>query len=297
MIKKEALQKMVTEIMLKHIHTMIGLYKAKHPEEADKFIERLQKALETVHNITLHPAKHKNGDPAPGGFYVVFLGYEWICKVSLHNHKLGKTASISKLAGSHCKHCKHCFKECYVLKSYRLYKDKIAADFNNSVLFDLLENFGYDAFIKAFAAWWKRRKRNTRFFRWDESGDLISVLEVLAQRQIALMFPGTRFYTYTKRKPLFEAYEEQKLMKRIDNYVIRFSPWLGDEENNPATISGRRGCGYYVIDADAETVKRTAESAGGVVCLCVGGNTKDACRRCGHACAYRNKAVFEQLNA
>lgn len=242
----------------------------------------------------------QNGSPLASGkgFWVVIGGVPFRCHVSKGNHKLGKTRNISKLAGIDCGHCKHCLKDCYVLKSYSAYKFKFCNDMENSLLFHALTKFeAWDLFVAAFVEWWKSRRFDRSYFRIDESGELLNMQELLAWRQIALLCPETRFYTYTKMKYLFEQYEEQKTLRRLENFVVRFSPWLGDEANNPDTIKTMRGCGYYVLDVSENQLKDIARDSGGIVCACVGGNTKNACERCGHACAYRNITVFERLNA
>ena len=305
--REKALNARVLDYVYKVVSSIskqvIKLYEHNNIEHINTIRKQFTKAINWIYATYLlslsEPVKeYHNGDSVVGGFIVLYAGIPFVCKISDRNHKMGRTNSVSKLAGFSCRHCKHCLKFCYVLKSYMVYPDKVKADICNTILFKVMDRFdAWDVFVDAFVTWWKRKRTNTEYFRIDESGDLLSVEELIAWYMIAVRCPETRFYTYTKIKKIFEFYEEQGCLNKLDNLVVRFSPWLGDEENNPDTIKNMSGCGYYLMDLDNNTIHNLAKARGAAICPCINGNTKNACVKCGHKCAYRDITIYERLNA
>jgi hypothetical protein len=141
-------------------------------------------------------------------------------KISRGNAKLGKIPNISLPPIKACGNSEGCQKDCYALKSYRMYKEvRNAWDSNLRVA---TENRGqYFADIADYIG-----KKKPRFFRWHVAGDIIDQDYLDDMATVAGDSPDTSFVAFTKMYEL-------DFSNLPDNLTIIISAWPGKPLRNP----------------------------------------------------------------
>lgn len=136
--------------------------------------------------------------------------------ISDGNRKVGSVPSISLPPVITCNPRAKCFKDCYVLKSYRIYPSVRQAYQKN------LDTYNSDAdlYFESIDNWIRIRK--PVLFRFHVSGDIPDRRYLAGMVKLAIDNPETKFLAFTKR------YNLNKLFKNVpDNLSIVISAWPG----------------------------------------------------------------------
>jgi hypothetical protein len=136
--------------------------------------------------------------------------------ISEGNRKVGSVPSISLPPIVTCNPRAKCFKDCYVLKSFRIWPDVRKAYQKN------LQTYNTDpkTYFDAIDNWIKIRKPT--LFRYHVSGDIPNRAYLTGMIKVALNNPDVKFLAFTKR------YNLNKLFKNIpENLSIVISAWPG----------------------------------------------------------------------
>jgi hypothetical protein len=136
--------------------------------------------------------------------------------ISDGNRKVGSVPSISLPPVITCNPKAKCFKDCYVLKSYRIYPSVRQAYQKNLNTY----NADPDLYFDAISAWLKIRRPT--LFRYHVSGDIPDYHYLSGMVKLAAQFPEIKFLAFTKR------YNLNKLFKNVPaNLSIIISAWPG----------------------------------------------------------------------
>lgn len=132
--------------------------------------------------------------------------------VSKKNSKLGKTPSVSIPPMETCVPGFPCGRECYAMKSYRLYpKTKIA--WNENLLYFQTDPGGYFGEIAKYCV-----DTDAPFFRWQVGGDIVNQRYLQGMIDVAKFCPDTKYLAFTKNQAL-------DFSGCPSNLVIIFSMW------------------------------------------------------------------------
>jgi len=147
-------------------------------------------------------------------------------KLSKKNSKMGKILNLSLTPITSCRPDAPCAKECYAMKSYRMYKETRAA-------WDWNYNFWNEdplAFTLALSRQLSELK--PKFFRWHVGGDIPCDLYLEMMCHIAYVLPDTKFLAFTKQYEIVNMFihEGYQIPK---NLKIIFSAWPGLKLDNP----------------------------------------------------------------
>jgi len=110
--------------------------------------------------------------------------------------KLGKIYSLSLPPIVTCETGVPCIKDCYAMKSYRLYPTVRKAWDNNLHCYLKDPSVFLDKVIKYI------EKSNIDFFRWHVGGDIVNQLYLTTMKTIAKTFPKIKFLAFTKKHHL-----------------------------------------------------------------------------------------------
>lgn len=150
--------------------------------------------------------------------------------LSRGNRKIGRFANVSLAPIVSCGNCCGCKSFCYDLKACLAYP---------SVLFARCKNFllARDYRDKYFADIIRgiknrdRRGKSLKGFRWHVGGDILDYDYFCRMVDIARMYPGWDFWTYTKMYHLVNRYVREhggtKAAAIPSNLHIMFSVWYG----------------------------------------------------------------------
>jgi len=136
--------------------------------------------------------------------------------ISDGNRKVGSVPSIGLPPVITCNPKAKCFKDCYVLKSYRIYPSVRQAYQKNLNTF----NSNPDLYFESISEFIRIRKPT--LFRFHVSGDIPNRRYLAGMIKLAVNNPDTKFLAFTKR------YSLNKLFKNVpDNLSIVISAWPG----------------------------------------------------------------------
>ena len=113
-------------------------------------------------------------------------------KISSGNNKVGKIPSVSLTPIKSCVNCSYCKKDCYALKSYRMYPNVRNAWDSN---FDLAKN-DLNTFFNELDRY--LNKKRPKIFRYHVAGDIISQEYFDNMKNIAVKYPDIKFLAFTK---------------------------------------------------------------------------------------------------
>jgi hypothetical protein len=139
-----------------------------------------------------------------------------VMKVSISkgNTKLGKLPNISLTLVKACGKDVPCKKDCYALKSYRMYPN-VRKNWDENLAAYRKDP---EEYFEQIARWIIKHK--PKFFRWHVAGDIVDKEYAYGMAWIAQDNPGTQFLAFTKRPELLPAY-------RIENLQFIYSCWPG----------------------------------------------------------------------
>lgn len=112
--------------------------------------------------------------------------------ISNGNKKLGSVANISLPPIATCRPGVPCSKECYALKSYRMYKN-VRTAWNDNLKAYKKDSIVYFHQINDYIS-----KKQPRFFRWHVAGDIQDQAYLNNMSLIAKSNPYTSFLAFTK---------------------------------------------------------------------------------------------------
>jgi hypothetical protein len=150
--------------------------------------------------------------------------------ISKGNSKLGKIPNVSLIPIKDCKNCKFCSKDCYALKSWKMYPNARKAWTENSKLAHTNITMYFNNII-AFIL-----KDKPKYFRWHVAGDILNQIYLNRMILIAHCFPKTRFLCFTKRFDLDYQNYGFSYPNIPNNLAIFFSMWSGMKK--PKKIKG-----------------------------------------------------------
>ncbi len=133
--------------------------------------------------------------------------------ISKGNIKLGKIANISLSPIKSCGKLP-CNKDCYSIKAYRIYPIARKAWDNNLKTYTEKPDFFFDEVDKFFS------DGKTRFFRWQQAGDIPDQSYLDGMVKIAKKYPDIKYLAFTKKYYL--DYSDIPY-----NLQIIFSAWPG----------------------------------------------------------------------
>lgn len=135
-------------------------------------------------------------------------------KISSKNSKLGEIDNVSLTPIKSCTNCKQCSKNCYALKSYRMFPNvKNAWDHNFK-----LAKTNRAAYFKGINDY--IRKKQPKLFRWHVAGDILDQAYFESMKAIARFNPNTKFLAFTKNYNI-------KFYAIPKNLSIILSAWPG----------------------------------------------------------------------
>ena len=134
--------------------------------------------------------------------------------ISKGNSKLGKVPNISLPPGKACVNCDGCIKDCYALKSYRMYPT-VRNSWNENLASVLKSPVTYFSEIGQYLS-----KHSPTFFRWHVSGDILDQDYLNNMFSLARTFPHVKFLAFTKAYSLDYG-------NKPGNLEIVFSAWPG----------------------------------------------------------------------
>ena len=155
--------------------------------------------------------------------------------VSVCNRKIGKALNVSLPPVLSCPNCAGCMRECYDVRDCR-YKNVLNARARNMSILSRDMGKYFRDIIDAI-----KHHPSFRAFRWHVGGDVppgASGAEyVRNMMDIARMFPGVRFWTYTKNYRAYNEYVRThggSIASAIpENMSVMFSEWRGIPMENP----------------------------------------------------------------
>lgn len=170
--------------------------------------------------------------------------------VSNGNIKLGYVPSISLPPIKSCRKNAPCSKDCYALKSYRLYPSVRKAWNKNLDTYNKDNSF----YFECLSSWLKIKQ--PKFFRFHISGDIPDI-EYLERVVItAAGFENIKFLIFTKRYDIVNKY--LRYGQTIPgNLSIVFSAWPGLRLNNPYKFPVA-----YMQDGNEKRVNNAIECPG-----------------------------------
>ncbi len=146
--------------------------------------------------------------------------------ISDQNSKLGKIPNVSLPPIKACKQGVPCSKDCYALKSYRMYPPVRNA-------WNCNYEFYHEDPIKYFrdiSDYLRNKRKTPRFFRWHVSGDIVDHNYFVGMCTVAIDNPNTKFLVFTKQYEIVNYFEVDLIP---DNLTIIFSAWPGLGMDNP----------------------------------------------------------------
>lgn len=147
--------------------------------------------------------------------------------ISKGNKKIGHVMNVSLLAGKTCGNCSGCIKYCYDIKAcMRFRKNVLDRRAENTVL---ATKYRAEYFAQIRDALMHRQVN--KFFRWHVSGDILDADYLDNMVKIARDFPNFKFWTYTKRYDIVNAYCDNG-GQVPENLSIMFSKWKGMPMDN-----------------------------------------------------------------
>jgi ferredoxin len=191
-------------------------------------------------------------------------------KISEENSKLGKIPNVSLTPVKSCINCSHCAKDCYALKSYRMFPNvRNAWDSNLELVKNDPKNFfgAIDDYLT---------KKKPKFFRWHVAGDILDQKYLNNMIYLAIKHTETKFLAFTKNFKLNYA-------KVPSNLSIVFSMWVGMRK--PRHKKGVSGFAWYQ-DGNEKRVPKTAIECAGHCDSC--GMCFDIAKIGGHVVLYKH---------
>lgn len=153
--------------------------------------------------------------------------------ISMGNKKIGRVMNVSIAPIITCKNCKECKFFCYDIKAIMAYPSCLDARARNTAIL-MMDREGFFACIDERIS---HSRRNSKFFRWHVSGDMIDTDYLDRMAKIARKHPDWTFWTYTKMYALVNVYVDDhggsKDRAIPANLHIMFSKWDGMPMNNP----------------------------------------------------------------
>jgi hypothetical protein len=137
-------------------------------------------------------------------------------KISKGNSKMGRIPSISFPPILACGKNVPCRRECYAMKVFRQYKNtRLAYEHNYRQAMGDRNNFFQE--LAVFL-----EKKTPKFFRYHVSGDILDADYLARIKDVAVRFPGTKFFMFTKRTDLLPETNDSP-----SNLAIIVSVWPG----------------------------------------------------------------------
>ena len=158
--------------------------------------------------------------------------------VSNGNGKMGKVMNLSLPPVLSCRDDAPCVKDCYAMKSYRMYPVvRNAWDSNLKIWKGDKEYYDWESPGEARAFFENSlkaqlRSQKPRFFRWHVGGDIPDARYFMMMMVVAERFPQTRFLAFTKQ---YDIIAESKMVPP-SNLSIVLSAWPGYTLNNPKEL-------------------------------------------------------------
>jgi len=194
-------------------------------------------------------------------------------KISQSNSKMGKIHSFSTLPGD-ANHllklststeplttvhgtcggvCQGCFKVCYAVKFAKLYNKTVipALVTNTKALRDGSAFIDVDEYIdrrnKNYYQSGDPSKLSVKIFRWNTSGEIENVDQLVQMNRIAAAHPETKFGIYSKN---YRAVDEffTKYGETADNFAINISEWKGSAKEFITKWRGQRQFNVFLYD-------------------------------------------------
>jgi len=209
--------------------------------------------------------------------------------ISLKNSKTGNVLAFNLSPETSCDHRCECYKgytdpdtgkniiPCYACGGCYNFSSNQAIYAENLAFF--LKHTS-DEFIDEMVKRIKAHKLR-KLFRWFTSGDILNKRFFRCMIEIARRCPSVKFWTYTKKYGIVNAYVREYGLDAIpENFTIVFSHWL----NNDGT--------YFPMDnpfafPTSEFIplgmEKLAESATHI-CPCSDPDSLETCETCEHAC-------------
>jgi hypothetical protein len=141
--------------------------------------------------------------------------------ISKGNSKVGRVANISLPPVVTCGKNVPCAKDCYAMKSFRMYPNVRDAWQRN------LDGFASDpaTYFATISKWVAKNKPS--LFRWHVAGDIVSHEYLMGMNEVALSNPGVKFLAFTKRADLLFGFVPPSNMSIV---VSQWPGWeCGDE--------------------------------------------------------------------
>ena len=121
-----------------------------------------------------------------------------LVKLSDGNQKVGKCPNVSLTPIKACGNCTQCAKNCYALKSYRMYREVRAAWDGNLQL----ARGDRAHYFSQISEQLSKRRKPPRYFRWHVSGDILDQNYFDHMCGIAVRHSRTKFLVFTKMHAL-----------------------------------------------------------------------------------------------
>jgi len=149
-------------------------------------------------------------------------------KISPGNTKTGLIPAVSLTPIVSCRIDAPCHKDCYAMKSYRMYPNVRKAWDSNLAMYKNTPLSYFDD-INTYL-----EIKKPDFFRWHVAGDIIDTEYLQGMVTIAKTFPGTNFLCFTKQYRIINDYRDTFACKTLlDNLQIVFSAWPSLRIDNP----------------------------------------------------------------
>ena len=140
-------------------------------------------------------------------------------KISKGNSKVGRIPSVSHTPIRGCAPGVPCTKDCYAMKSYRMYPNVRNAWDSNLSLWESDPS----AYISDIRDWLTRNK--PKMFRYFVAGDIPDSGYVGMMCETADMFPNIKFLAFTKRHDLFDTDTCEFIHEHLPNLSVVASMW------------------------------------------------------------------------
>jgi len=113
-------------------------------------------------------------------------------QISKGNTKTGRIPAFSLPPIKSCPNNKFCAKQCYAVKSYRMYPSVKTAWNNN---FEIAQR---GSLVDEFMQWYESKRKKPKYFRIHVSGDFYNEDYFMKWIDIAKRCPDTKFLAFTK---------------------------------------------------------------------------------------------------
>lgn len=149
--------------------------------------------------------------------------------ISRGNSKMGKVWNMSLVPVRDCPAGIPCARDCYALKSFRMYKN-VRANWEENSAFAHQDIAGFfQAIENELRAAGKKRPA---LFRWHVAGDILNKKYFRGMVWVAGLFPDVKFLAFTKNHSLVNVVRAQD-GELPNNLSVVFSAWPGLEIDNP----------------------------------------------------------------